>query len=106
MFKILSLLSIILLGNLTFVAASSYAKDPVPQARRDMSPYKGLESAVTKIVFANNIRGHDAERIDIEVNQDETQAIISFIFSPDFSPNHTVECEKADRKWDCRERQQ
>lgn len=44
MFKILSLLSIFLLGNLTFVAAS-YAKDPVPQARRDMSPYKGEEKA-------------------------------------------------------------
>ena len=68
---------------LSFTGESSNG-DPVPEASAALQDYPRLASAITQVVLANNIPGHDAEQIDIEMATDRSTANITFFFSEGF----------------------
>lgn len=86
--------------------------DPVPGVRVALQRYPGLESATTQVVFANNIPGHDAEQIDLEVAADSSTVAMTFFFAEGFvhpsygaqPQSRTVMCDKTnDSTWSCNE---
>ncbi|MEM9450641.1 MAG: SRPBCC family protein [Cyanobacteria bacterium P01_E01_bin.6] len=68
---------------LSFTGAGT-GNDPVPEAIAALQGYPALTSAITEVVFANNIPGHDAEQIDLEMKTDLSTANITFFFSEGF----------------------
>ncbi|MGR3513576.1 MAG: hypothetical protein ACU0GG_12510 [Paracoccaceae bacterium] len=94
-------LVIISVGLSAFFTGAS--ADPVPEAMREVRPYPGLSIAMTRAVMANGIHGHDAEAIEIELNDGATEAKAFFQFDPSFSHNRTITCKRADGLWNCEE---
>ncbi|MEM9006967.1 MAG: SRPBCC family protein [Cyanobacteria bacterium P01_F01_bin.86] len=70
-------------ASLSFTGAGT-GGDPVLEAIAALQGYPGLASAITEVVFANNIPGHDAEQIDLAVTTDRSTAYITFSFSEGF----------------------
>jgi hypothetical protein len=94
------------IGLYLATAAVAVAGDPVPGAMARMSPYPGLADAVTAVVFNSpqgRIHGHDAERIDVEVNDQEGTAEIRFTMPKDFTlhGDRLVKCGRKDTTWTC-----
>ncbi|MEM9535396.1 MAG: hypothetical protein AAGA40_06960 [Cyanobacteria bacterium P01_E01_bin.45] len=81
------------------VLANAPGTDPVPGAIERMNAYPGLEQAVRLILFANNIPGHNAARIDIDVTEDGSRASIAFIMPS--GANRIVACIHDNSAWEC-----
>lgn len=86
--------------------------DPVPEAVAALQDYPALVSAITEVVFANNIPGHDAEQIDLEIKTDLSTANVTFFFSEGFvhpaygsqPQSRIVTCSIASQdSWNCNE---
>jgi hypothetical protein len=86
MMKIFSRLLIIVFGFF-ILSSEAMAQDPVPNFLKELKKYPGLETAVTGMVFDNpfgRIHGHDAERIELSMNNNSTLAIIVFVMPDSF----------------------
>ena len=86
------------------------AGDPVPGAMEQIKPYPGLADAVTDMVFNNpngRIHGHDAERIDVTVDDKKGIAEIQFIMPKNFTlhGDRWLKCRREEQKWTCSETQ-
>ena len=82
--------------------------DQVPGALRRMKQWPGLGDAVTDVVMNSprgRIHGHDAERIDIDVDDAAGTARIRFVMLPSFKlhGDRTVTCVRTGGAWSCRE---
>lgn len=80
--------------------------DPVPEALERMKPWPGLSDAVTGVVMNSpkgRIHGHDAERIELTVDEPAGTAEVRFVMPASF-PLHghrTVSCTRTGTSWSC-----
>ena len=105
--KIFSRLVIIVFGFLIF-NSEVMAQDPVPKFLKELKKHPGLETAVTGLVFNNpfgRIHGHDAERIELSMNNDSTLAIIVFVMPEAFviHEDRILSCKLIGEAWQCEE---
>ena len=80
--------------------------DPVPGALARMKPWPGLASAVTAVVMNSpkgRIHGHDAERIELDVDDAGAAARVRFIMRSSFTlhGDRTVGCLRRGEEWSC-----
>jgi hypothetical protein len=88
--------------------ADATPTDPVPGALERMKAWPGLGDAVTEVVMHSpegRIHGHDARRIDIEVDEAGTSARVQFLMPTSFTlhGDRTVVCTRTDKAWACQD---
>lgn len=80
--------------------------DPVPDALERMKRWPGLGDAVTRVVMTSpkgRIHGHDAERIDIDVDEKSGKAKVVFVLPASFElhGDRRLACINEDGGWRC-----
>jgi hypothetical protein len=105
--KIFSRTLIIVFGFF-ILCSEAMAQDPVPNFLKELKKYPGLETAVTGMVFNNlfgKIHGHDAERIELSMNNNSTLAIIVFVMPEAFviHKDRILSCKIISDEWQCEE---
>ena len=105
--KIISRTLVVVFGFF-ILSSEAMAQDPVPNFLEELKKYPGLEIAVTGMVFNNpfgRIHGHDAERIELSMNNSSTLAIIVFVMPESFviHEDRILSCKLISEEWQCEE---
>ena len=100
--------TLIIVFGFFILSSEVMAQDPVPNFLKELKKYPGLENAVTSMVFNNpfgRIHGHDAERIELSMNDKSTLAIIVFVMPESFviHKDRILSCKLIGEEWQCEE---
>lgn len=99
---------LIIVFGFFILTSGAMAQDPVPNFLKELKKYSGLETAVTDMVVNNpfgRIHGHDAEKIELSMNNDLTAAIIVFVIPESFvlHKDRILSCRLINEEWECEE---
>lgn len=106
--KTLFVMTLIVVIGSFILSKDVMAQDPVPNFLKELNKYPGLKTAVSDVVFNSpfgRINGHDAERIELSMNNDSTLAIIVFVMPESFviHEDRLLSCKFIGEEWHCEE---